>query len=131
VFVEPICLTEIGAVRVQYENGLRERMAKYHRDPDAAFFGWNDVWLHPDFPDWNIEDVLPRIKVPILLIQGTGDQYGTLEQLDRIEREAAGPVTRLHVEAQHQPHLEAPRETLQAIEAFVRRAAWPAPPRAV
>jgi pimeloyl-ACP methyl ester carboxylesterase len=119
VFVETICVDEIRAVRESYENGLRGRMGRYHRDPDAAFFGWNDVWLDPDFPDWNIEDVLPRIEVPLLLIQGEQDQYGTMEQLDRIERAAAGPVRRLHLHAGHAPHLEAPQETLEAVAAFV------------
>jgi pimeloyl-ACP methyl ester carboxylesterase len=119
VFVEQICVEEIRSVREGYENGLRDRMSRHHRDPDAAFFGWNDVWLHADFPRWNIEDVLPRIEVPLLLIQGEHDQYGTMEQLDRIERAAAGPVRRVHLHAGHAPHVEAPRETLDAVAEFV------------
>jgi pimeloyl-ACP methyl ester carboxylesterase len=119
VFVEPICLEEIRAVRGQYANGLRDRMARHHRDPDAAFGGWNDVWLHPDFPRWSIEDLLPRIDVPVLLIQGEHDQYGTMEQLDRIERAVTGTVRRVHLDAAHAPHLEAPEATLRAIAEFV------------
>jgi pimeloyl-ACP methyl ester carboxylesterase len=120
VFVEEICLAEIRAARREYEvGGLRERMARHHRDPDAAFYGWNDVWLHPDFPRWSIEDVLPRITCPLLLIQGTEDQYGTLAQLDRIEAAASGPVERVHLSCRHAPHLEAPEETLAAVAGFV------------
>ena len=121
VFVEEMCLAEIRDVRELYADGLRERMARHHRDPDAAFYGWNDVWLHPDFPDWDLRDLLPHVTAPLLLIQGRRDQYGTMAQLDEIERLAAGPVERLHLDAQHAPQLEAPEATLAAIAGFVRR----------
>jgi len=123
VFVEEMCLAEIRAVRDAYADGLRERMARHHRDPDAAFHGWNDVWLHPDFPRWDLRSLLGRITAPLLLVQGERDQYGTMAQLDEIERRASGPVERVHVDAQHSPHLEAPRETLEAVSRFVRAVA--------
>jgi pimeloyl-ACP methyl ester carboxylesterase len=120
VFVEEICLEEIRAVKEAYEKGdLRARMARHHRDPDAAFYGWNDVWLHPDFPNWNIEGSLPAIDCPVLLIQGTRDQYGTMAQLDAVERAVRGPVQRVHLDCAHAPHLEARAETLAAISRFV------------
>ena len=122
VFVEPLCLDEIRLAKATYETGgLRARMGRHHRDPDAAFYGWNDVWLHPDFPDWTIADVLPRIDCPLLLIQGEEDQYGTMAQLDAIEARVSGPVERVHPSARHAPQLEAPEETLAAIAGFVRR----------
>jgi pimeloyl-ACP methyl ester carboxylesterase len=115
VFVEPMSLAEIRAVREVYlHGGLRERMARHHRDPDAAFYGWNDVWLDPAFPEWSIEDELARIDCPVLLIQGEDDQYGTMAQLDAIERAVHGPVERVHLACRHAPHLEAPAETLAA-----------------
>jgi len=120
VFVEEICLTEIRRARETYETSdLRERMARHHRDPDAAFFGWNDVWLHPDFPRWDITDVLERIKCPLLLMQGERDQYGTMAQLDAIEQRAGGPVRRVHLDCQHSPPTELPDETVNAIAGFV------------
>lgn len=128
VFVEELGLDEIRKARTAYETGgLRERMARHHRDPDAAFYGWNDVWLHPDFPRWSIEDVLPEIDCPLLLIQGTEDQYGTMEQLDRIEAAVAGPVERLHLACRHAPHLEAPEETLAATAGFIGTVAYAGP----
>ena len=120
VFVEPMCLAAIRETRAVYETGgLRERMARHHRDPDAAFYGWNDVWLDPAFPDWTLEDVLPDIACPLLLIQGEHDQYGTMAQLDAIESLASGPVERVHLDCRHAPHLEAPGETLAATAGFV------------
>jgi pimeloyl-ACP methyl ester carboxylesterase/GNAT superfamily N-acetyltransferase len=122
VFVEDICLEEIRKARTAYETGdLRERLARHHRDPDAAFYGWNDVWLDPAFPEWDITDALERITCPLLLIQGEHDQYGTLAQLDAIEQRARGPVRRLHLDCQHSPPTERPGETIEAITDFLAR----------
>jgi len=120
VFVEEMCLAEIRRARDTYtQTDLRERMARHHRDPDAAFFGWNDVWLDPEFPNWSIIDELERVDCPLLLIQGERDQYGTMAQLDTIERLAAGPVCRVHLDCQHSPPTELPAETVDAITQFV------------
>ena len=119
VFVEDMCLAEIRQTKQTFETtDLRERMTRHHRDPDAAFYGWNDVWLHPEFPQWNIEGELGQIRAPLLLIQGTGDQYGTMAQLDSIEQRAKGPLTRVHLECQHSPATERPDQTAEAIAAF-------------
>lgn len=120
VFVEELCLEEIRRAREAYgHEGLRVRMARHHRDPDAAFYGWNDVWLDPEFRAWDITDSVAQIKCPLLLIQGEHDQYGTMVQLDAIERLARGPVDRLHLDCHHAPHLERPGETLEAVAGFV------------
>ena len=121
VFVEDICLAEIRLAREAYETGdLRERLARHHRDPDAAFFGWNDVWLDPEFPSWDITSEVTRVTCPLLLIQGERDQYGTMAQLDAIEERARGPVRRVHLDCQHSPPTERPDETVAAIAEFAR-----------
>jgi pimeloyl-ACP methyl ester carboxylesterase len=94
-------------------------MGRYHRDAEATFRLWNDIWLAPEFRDWNIEDVLPHVSVPTLLIQGEHDQYGTLAQIDAIERGVRGPVERAVLDCRHAPHLEAPEETLAVATRFV------------
>jgi pimeloyl-ACP methyl ester carboxylesterase len=121
VFVEEICVREIAATREQYLHGdLREKMAAHHRDVDAAFFGWCDVWLDPEFPRWDIRNLLPRISAPLLLIQGVNDQYGTLAQLDEIERLAGGPVVeRLHLDCRHAPFVQSLEESVAAVVRFV------------
>ena len=122
VFVEEMCLREIRRIREDYiHTGLRQRMARYHRDPDAAFYGWNDVWLDPGFAAWDIIDEVAGVRCPILMIQGERDQYGTLTQLDAIERAAAGPVQRVHLDCQHAPHVERRNETLGSITRFLGR----------
>jgi pimeloyl-ACP methyl ester carboxylesterase len=120
VFVEDICIREIAQARTAYlEHDLREKLARHHRDPDAAFFGWNDVWLDPAFPTWEITQEVEQITCPLLLIQGERDQYGTLAQLDAIEQRATGGVQRLHLDCQHSPPTEMPDETVAAIAEFI------------
>ena len=120
VFVEEVGLREIARARDAFlHGGLRERMARRHRDPDAAFYGWNDVWLDPAFADWDIRGLVSSIACPLLVIQGRDDQYGTMAQIDAIEAAARVPVTRVELDCRHAPQLERPRETLEAIAGFV------------
>ena len=72
---------------------------------DRTFYGWNDVWLSPAFRGWNIEPEVRRVSVPALVLQGADDEYGTLAQVEAIERCAAGPVDRLLLAGcGHAPH---------------------------
>ncbi len=120
-FTEPAGLAAIEAAREAYDQGdLREKLSKYHRDVDCAFRGWNDSWLNPEFHHWNIEEVLDTIRVPVLAVQGDADPYGTLAQIDVIERRCPAPLTRLILPGcGHAPHLEAGAEVLPAIERFL------------
>jgi pimeloyl-ACP methyl ester carboxylesterase len=121
VFVEDLSVASIAQARETFEaSDLGERMARYHRDAEATFRLWNDIWLAPEFRDWNIEDVLDGVECPVLVIQGEHDQYGTLAQIDAIEAGVRGPVTRALLDARHAPHLEAPEETLRVATDFVR-----------
>jgi pimeloyl-ACP methyl ester carboxylesterase len=121
VFVEDVSIAGIEAARRAFaETDLRARMARHHRDAEATFRAWNDAWLAPEFRAWNIEDVLPGISCPVLVVQGTQDRYGTLAQVDAIERGVRGPFRRLVLEVGHAPHLEAPEETLAAIVRLIQ-----------
>lgn len=122
VFVEDITIMAIETARVAYETTeLRTKLARHHNDVDAAFLGWNDIWLSPDFRDWNIEACLASITCPILLIQSEADPYGTTSQLDAIQHGVQGPTTRLLVSTPgHAPHLEASSETVAAAAWFIR-----------
>lgn len=122
VFVEQVCVDEIARVRGQYLGGeLRAKMAAHHRDVDAAFFGWSDVWLDPEFRRWDIRELLPQVNVPLLLVQGICDQYGTLAQLDEIQRLAPGPVERVELDCRHAPFVQRGDETVAAVSRFLRR----------
>ena len=120
VVVEEVTVRAIRQTRSEFAaGGLRERMARHHDDPDAAFHGWCDVWLDPAFRAWSLEADAERVRAPTLLIQGADDPYGTLGQLDRIEARVRGPVRRLVVQGGHSPHLVAPEPGLAALGGFV------------
>jgi pimeloyl-ACP methyl ester carboxylesterase len=125
VFVEPVCTASIAKVRESYlTTDLKQRLAKYHAHVDDAFLGWADTWLLPEFEAWSIEDLVPSITQPMLLIQGLDDEYGTLKQLDRIEARARAPVQRLELAScGHSPHRDQEAAVLDAIVSFVRQQA--------
>ncbi|MDX9817592.1 MAG: alpha/beta hydrolase [Desulfococcus multivorans] len=124
VLIEDVCIDSIKAIKGVYDDPktrLRERLARFHADVDSAFRGWNDIWLDPELPSWNIEAYLPAIDCPILAIQGEDDAYGTMDQIDRIARQA-GDVRLLKLaDCGHSPHKDKPAEVLDAVTAFVER----------
>jgi pimeloyl-ACP methyl ester carboxylesterase len=122
VFNEEVTLRGIEAAREAFAaTDLRQRLSVYHGDNvDGAFWGWCDAWLSPAFRDWNVEDVLPAVTCPVLVIQGEDDHYGTSAQVDAIAGQVAGPSRRLILpHCGHAPHLEQPEETCAAIAAFL------------
>jgi len=123
VFIEDVCVDSIDQAAKQFETGgLREGLAKYHRDARKTFHLWADAWLDPEFRNWNIEEYLPRIKCPLLAIQGEDDEYGTMAQLDAIARQAGGPCELLKLpDCGHSPHRDRPDEVLSAVAGFIRK----------
>jgi pimeloyl-ACP methyl ester carboxylesterase len=122
VFVEQISIDSIAAAAEKYRSGhLKSALERYHgSNVDCAFWGWNQVWLDQEFRSWNIEQNLPNIRVPVLVIQGENDQYGTLRQVEAIERECSGSVERLILEdCGHSPHKDQRERTLEVITSFV------------
>jgi len=120
VFTEESGLQSIAKMRDQYPQ-LKPRLGKHHKDPDAAFQGWNGAWLNPEFRKWNLESSLPSIDAPVLLIQGKDDEYGTVKQLEAIERQVKGRTqTLLLDQCGHSPHRDQPEKTLQAMTDFIR-----------
>ncbi len=122
-FTEARGLAAIAEARSAYETGeLKERLSRYHRHPDNAFYGWNDAWLDPAFRQWNIADVIDYLRIPVLAIQGRDDQYGTYEQIREVESRSYAPVDVEILEAcAHAPHIDQPARTLALISEFTRR----------
>ncbi|MEX0317081.1 MAG: alpha/beta fold hydrolase [Ruegeria sp.] len=121
-FTEEMGLAEIARARDAFETtDMREKLARYHRNPENAFRGWSDVWLDPGFKDWNVAEVIDYLRVPVLTIQGRGDQYGTLAQIEEIETRTYCPVDTVILDCQHAPHVEAPEATLDAVADYCAR----------
>ncbi len=123
VFVEELTIESIAAARDRFEKGgLAKRLARYHDHPRTMFRGWCDIWLSPGFRTWNIEANIEACHAPMLLIQGRNDPYGTLGQIESIERHASAPVEKLlFSDCGHTPHVERAADTLAAIQDFVKR----------
>lgn len=124
VFVEQVTTNSIAQARVAYEmEGLRAPLSKYHTDVDSAFYGWNTIWLLPQFiQGWNIESFVERIECPITVIQGEDDEYGTVKQLDAIRERAGGNAEIVLLpDCKHSPHRDQPEKTMAAIVAHVER----------
>ena len=121
--VEDVTGASIAEMRRAYDAGdLRARLARYHADVDATVHGWSDVWLKNDFRKWDISEELGYIRVPILIIQGEDDQYGTARQIEIAQEECYCPVEVLLLPgARHVPHREAPDVALKAITDFAKR----------
>lgn len=122
VMIEDMCITSIeGAKQVYETTEMREKLRRYHADPDGAFWGWCNIWLDPGFRAWNIEAEVSKVICPLLVIQGFDDQYGTMEQIDRIAR-LTGDTTLLKLHnCGHSPHRDQPQAVIDAAVKFLGR----------
>lgn len=126
VFLEDISVNGIRAAKEAFETGnLMGRLETYHGDnTETMFSAWADTWLNPAFRNWSVEDKLPAIKAPVLLVQGEDDEYGTSEQLRRIEAGVGGDAETLLIPGcGHSPHAEKREEVFEATLHFIRRCA--------
>lgn len=122
ILVEDISIASIAKTRQAYrETDLRQRLSKHHADPDSAFWGWNNIWLHPPFRDWSIEAEIESIRCPLLAVQGLDDEYGSLEQIHGIARRAAQTELLELNHCGHSPHRDQPDLLISTASAFVGR----------
>ena len=118
--VEDISVQSIAEIKIAYETtNLRDKLARWHKDVDNAFYGWNGAWLDPKFRAWDISDYLAYIRVPVALIQGELDQYGTIRQVEIAQEECYCPVEVTLIKgAGHSPHRDAAGQIVNAISEF-------------
>ncbi len=120
VFVEDLSVASITQAKDQYQTtDLRHKLARYHEHVDETFWGWNDIWLEPQFRSWNIEEYLPAIRCPILCIQGEEDEYGTIAQVKAIKARVPATEILMLPNCKHSPHRDQPDATLERMAEFV------------
>jgi len=121
IFVEDLSVSSIEQTRLAYlETDLRDKLARYHDDVDSAFWGWNDIWLHPPFREWSIEREIAGLRMPLLAVQGVDDEYGTMEQVRGIARQVPHAKVLELAACGHSPHRDQPEAVLRAAVDFVR-----------
>ena len=121
--VEDVSVASIAEIKTAYATtDLKAKLARWHKDVDNAFYGWNNAWLHPDFRRWDISEYLAYIRVPVAIVQGAEDQYGTIRQIEIAREECYCPVDVSMISgAGHSPHREVPELTLSVVSDFVKR----------
>jgi pimeloyl-ACP methyl ester carboxylesterase len=126
ILVEDISVSSIReARRVYIETDLKQRLGRYHEDPDSAFWGWNDVWLDAAFRDWSIEEEIRAIRCPLLAIQGLDDEYGTLEQVRGIARRVPRAQLLEIPQCGHSPHKDQAEVVIAAVQEFLGKNGQP------
>lgn len=120
IFVEDETIRGIEAAKAVYRTtDMKAKLGRYHTDPDSVFRGWNDIWLDPAFRDWTIEALLPAIRCPLLAVQGHGDEYATMEQIDGIKRHVPQTELLKIPDCGHSPHRDQPQALTGAVVAFI------------
>ncbi len=121
VFVDQLSISGIEKARTAWTEGKLKGLVKYHGEKTEDIFrAWSETWLSEWFNHWNIEYLLPSIKVPMLVLHGEGDQYGLIDQVKAIAAKSSGH-TRLEIvkNCAHVPHLEAQPVVLSLMADFI------------
>ncbi len=120
IIVEDLSVTSIAATRQTYlDTDLRDKLARHHDDVDSAFWGWNDIWLNPAFRDWDLRPLLPQLRCPVLAVQGEDDEYGTMEQVEGIQRYAPQTTLLKLARCGHSPHRDQPGPLTEAAVRYI------------
>jgi pimeloyl-ACP methyl ester carboxylesterase len=121
IFVEEQTIQNIQQAKILYESGsLKQALSRYHDDVDSAFWGWNTIWLKPEFKDWDITSILHRIRCPLLAVQGTDDPYGTMAQVYDIAKYVDEVKVVEIPKCGHSPHRDQPFILNETIKDFVK-----------
>ncbi|HEV3483615.1 MAG TPA: alpha/beta hydrolase [Candidatus Acidoferrales bacterium] len=124
VFVEDLTVASIAQARVLYsDTDLPRRLSRFHANADSLFWGWNNIWLDPNFRTWNIESFLDLIHCPVLVLQGAQDEYGTTAQIDAIRARIPSTSAIILENCKYAPHRDQREATLSAISQFLRTVA--------
>lgn len=122
IIVEDLSVTSIAAARETYlspETELRSRLSRHHDDVESAFWGWNDIWLNPAFRDFDLRPLLPQLRCPVLAVQGEDDEYGTMEQIEGIQRYVPQATLLKLSRCGHSPHRDQPEALTDATVRYI------------
>ncbi len=121
VFVDDETIAGIEETTAAWDAGQLTGLAKYHGDKTETIFkAWSETWLSAWFRSWDIRYVLPSVEVPVLVIQGQTDKYGTEAQVNAIASQCAGDArAEMIPDCGHAPHHEAQEKVLELMSEFV------------
>jgi len=121
VIVETVTLDGIRAAQAAFDEGRLRGLERHHGTKTAQIFAaWADTWLRPAFAHWDIRYLLPSIGCPVLALQGSADQYGTVAQLEAIAGAVPLAQTRMLEDCGHAPQQDRPDQVVALIADFCR-----------
>ena len=124
IFVEDVTINGIEeAIKLYKTTDLKTKLEKYHGNKtDEMFWAWASTWTTDEFRNWNIEEFIPKIECPALIIQGEDDEYGTLKQVEKIMAQTKGQSAQLVIpNVKHTPHKEVPELILVKTSEFINQ----------
>jgi pimeloyl-ACP methyl ester carboxylesterase len=124
LFREERTLAAIGLQIADFERGdLKERLARYHgAKTESLFRRLVEVWTAGDTCAWGVEPLLRQVSCPVLVIQGTEDEFFSPAQVEAISAMVPRPVETLFVPGcGHAPHQQEPKLVHAAAAEFLRR----------
>lgn len=121
VMVEPATMSGVSGAIQAFEAGrLRDHLARYHDHVDDAFWGWATAWTEFGRAGFDVRHLLGGIQVPVMVIQGDDDEYGSAEQYESIRNAVPGAVdVRVLDNCRHLLYRDRPFEVVASVVDFV------------
>lgn len=123
-FVEERTRSGIKAAELEFtQNANMERLKKYHGEKAQwVLDAWIKTWLSPEFDDWHLAEILPRVNCPLLALHGSEDEYGSSKH-PQVICDHAGGKTSLKILAgvKHVPHREREDLVVQLATQFLEQ----------
>jgi len=82
---------------------------------------WTGVWLAPAFRAWSITETIANVRCPLLAVQGSDDEYGTMAQLDVLVQRTEATEWMEIDNCGHWPHRDHSPQLLARACAFLQR----------
>lgn len=123
-FVEQLTRDGIREAEEMFKDDKQlDRLARYHGERTRwVLDSWINSWLSPLFDHWSLDEALPQVSCPTLVLHGERDEYGSADQPKRIAQGVTGDVQlELLPGIHHVPHRENPALVLERIKGFLQR----------
>ncbi len=118
--LEPVAAQGMAMAEAAWrDTDFRERLARHHRDPDAVFAAWLSIRESDGLFLTPLEEHLPPVACPVLMIQGERDEYGTPLQARVLRPLAPQMEWVLMPDTGHTPHRERPDAVLDRVATFL------------
>lgn len=123
-FVEACTLDGIRKAGREFVQPARfARLRRHHADKVYwVLDAWINTWLSAEFASWSLDDELPRIRCPVLVVHGDSDPFGSLAHPRYITGRVRSEVSVLVLPGiGHTPHRECESRFLDAVSGFLAR----------